>query len=430
MARAEHRLRARAAARGGIVAALDIGCSKIACLIARQTPDTPGGFEFLGGGRQQSRGFTGGAITDLDGLERAVRLAVEDAERQAGERIEHVTLGVAGPTVDSRLVAAGVEIGGRQVTAKDVDRVQTAALAKAADKSKIVLSAHVVAYRIDGQEGVRDPRGMHADKLGVLISVVSAPKSLVRNFEECLGRAHLGVEGLAPAAIASGVGALIEDERDNGAICIDMGAGVTSIAVFLNGAPAWIGFAPSGGGRVTADIAQGLGTTFAAAERLKTVCGTVDFDGPGSAERIEAPRLGDDGRLETAKLPRKDLARVIAPRVEETLELVRDRLEASALRKVLPRRSVLTGGASQIPGLRDLAASTLGMPVRIGRPAAAEILGESFASPAFSTASGLLAYRSLGLFDASRAGAASLIGGGRAGGGLVNGTYRWLKENF
>ncbi|MEL6325118.1 MAG: cell division protein FtsA [Pseudomonadota bacterium] len=432
MSRPQHRLpAARSLPKpGALIAALDIGCSKVSCLIGRRDPDRPNSFVFLGGGRQQSRGFKNGVITDLEGLERAVRLAVEDAERLAGERIERVILGVTGPKLVCNLVSANLPLSGGPVGPRDVKRVEAAALARGALKDHHVLTAHPVAYRIDGQDGVRDPRGMHGDSLGVLVNLVQAPNSLLLNLVECVARAHLEVERLVPSAIATAMGTLIEDERDNGAVCLDLGAGVTMASIFMNGVPAWLGLVPAGGEHVTADLAQGLGTTFAAAERLKTVHGQTDPDAPGHAERIECPQLGDDGRLEAVRLEKRRLSEIIAPRIEETLEYVQQLLESSQLKSVLPRRAVLTGGASQLAGVRETASRILGMPVRLGRPVAADKLGENYASPAFSTASGLLAYVLADLPDAMRtAGPVGLAPGGVSG-GVVNKAFDWLRENF
>ncbi|HPE47567.1 MAG TPA: cell division protein FtsA [Hyphomonas sp.] len=414
----------------GTVAALDIGCSKITCLIGRNDGRSPRGFRILGAGRQQSRGFTGGTITDMEGLERAIRLAVEDAEREAGEQISNVVLGITGQKLSCTLVTAAIEIGSREITAKDVKKVQAQALAQVSTKGAELLAAWPVAYRTEAEDGIREPQGMYAHELGVLLSVVTAPKSVVKNLVECVGRAHLGVSALVPSSIASGAGTLIDDEIENGAICIDMGAGVTAVSVYLNGSPAWLGLVPVGGAHVTADLAQGIGTTFAAAERLKSVYGTANLEGPGLAERIEVPRLGDDGRLQAARMERGQLAGIIAPRVEEIFEFVQKTLDSSGVRRVLPRRIVLTGGASLLPGAREVAARILNAPVRLGKPTNAEFLGETLATPAFSTAAGLLMYSELGFADAARAAAASRKDGPESRSGVVNKVFHWLEENF
>jgi cell division protein FtsA len=401
----------------------------------RPDTDNPRRMAILGGGRQQTRGFSGGNITDMEGLERSIRLAVEDAEREAGEPITEVILGITGPKLTSRLVSATIDIGERAITAKDVRRLHGQVLARAAQSQSSrqdeILSAWPVVYTIDRAAGrVRQPVGMIAGSLSVKMSIVSAPRAIVKNLVECVGRAHLGVRQLVPSAIASGAGTLIEDEIENGAVCIDLGSGVTAVSVYLHGSPAWLGLVPAGGTHVTADIAQGIGTTFAAAERLKNVYGTADLDGPGLAERIEAPRLGDDGRLHASRIERAEIARIIAPRIEEIFELTQAALARSDVKSVLPQRVVLTGGASQLPGVREVAARVLGAPIRLGRPVLAETLGEQLATPAFSTASGLLLYPELGFTDAARAGVSSLeaeAGGGR---GWMNTVLYWLKENF
>ena len=419
----------------GTVAALDIGCSKTTCLIARPDADNPRRMTILGAGRQQTRGFAGGTITDMEGLERSIRLAVEDSEREAGEPITEVILGITGPKISSRMSSATVDISGRVVTAKDVRRLHAQALSRAAQASggrhEEILSAWPVVYTIDKAAGrVRQPVGMIAGSLSVQMSIVSAPRAVVNNLVECVGRAHLCVRQLVPSAIASGAGTLIEDEIENGAVCIDLGSGVTAVSVYLNGSPAWLGLVPAGGSHVTSDIAQGIGTTFAAAERLKSVFGTADLEGPGLAERIEAPRLGDDGRLHASRLERGEIARIIAPRVEEIFEMAAKLLAQSDVRTVLPQRVVLTGGASQLPGVREVASRILKTPIRLGRPVLAESLGETLATPAFSTASGLLLYPDLGFTDAARAGASSLETEAGGSPGWTNAVLHWLKENF
>jgi cell division protein FtsA len=427
----------RAAGRSGLAdgdhfAALDIGGSKVVCLIARRDRRASGGFVLAGSGRQQSRGFTGGAITDIDALERTVRLAVEDAEREAGQRISRVRVGLTGAKIGCQLVSGGCMTAGREVSQRDVRRAHNACLAQAQTKGREILGTWPVAYRVDDQEGVREPVGMIGSQVGALVNVVSAPASVVRNLVECVSRAYLRIEQIVPSSTASGLGALVDDERDNGTVCIDMGAGATTVCVMLNGAPAWLSLVPAGGFHVTADLAQGLGTTFPAAERLKTVHGQADRDAPGLAERIEVPRLGDDGRLNAVRMPRQRLVEIILPRIEEVFEIVHGRLSASPLARVMPKRVVLTGGASQLRGVREVAGRVLGVPVRLGRPVMAENLGENLSTPAFSTAAGLLDLSMSGNSGAIGAGLASGQAGGVASGsgGMVNRSFQWLRENF
>lgn len=430
MATVAKRRPSRVGKHQGLIAALDIGCSKISCLIGEPLENNPTHFEFRGGGRQQSRGFEGGVVTDMEALERAIRLAVEDAERQAGEAISSVVLSVTGPRLESEIKTASINVSGRAITAKDVKKVQAQAVEAAKRKNRDILTAFPVVYRIDDQEGIRDPRGMFGEELSAVISLVTAPSSLVKTLLEVIGRAHLTVDQIVPAAIAAGYGALIEDERENGAVCVDMGAGVTTTSVFLNGVPAWITFVPSGGQHVTSDLAQGLGTTFAAAERIKTLYGGVDPKGVGASERVECPILGDDGRLQAGRRARSDLAQIIGPRVHELLEFITSRLQKSPMRGVLPHRAVFTGGASQIRDLNSLAESKLNLKVRMAKPVAANALGDAYSGPAFSTASGLLTYYLAGTPDVLRTAEAGGIEDRSGREGWINRVFRWLRENF
>lgn len=411
-------------------AVLDIGCSKITCLIGRADAENPYRYQIMGSGKQKSRGFSAGAITDLEGLERSIRVAIEDAEREAGHTITSLTLGITGPHVTCNWQIAELKLSNREISKKDIRCIHEEALSGIDRKTHEILAAWPVSYQVDEQGGVRDPSGMIGSTFKVVLSVVTAPRSIVRNLIECLNRTHINVDRLVPSAIASGAGALIEDEMEYGAICIDMGAGVTAVSVFLNGGPAWLDIFPLGGERVTRDITQGIGTTFAAAERLKTIYGACDFGQPGLNDAIEAARLDDFGRLRASSMTRRQLAEIITPRIEETFEQIQKRLLKTEFGENLPKRVVLTGGASQLPGIEDIAKRTLKAPVRLGKPVLSDFLGETLATPALSTGSGLLLYPSLGFVDAVWAGSSSTQRGSAAQENVVKQAFRWLKENF
>ena len=341
-----------------------------------------------------------------------------------------MVLGITGPRVSSQLAEAEISVGQREISGRDLQKLHAEAMSGERVKGLDVLGAYPVMYGVDDANDIRDPIGMIGDRVRVLLHIVSAPTSLVKNLTECVNRAHLGVERAIPSALASGAGALIADEIENGATCIDFGSGVTSVSVFLNGVPAWLDLVKVGGAHITGDIAQGIGTTFAAAERLKNIYGSVDHEGPGMAERIETPKLGDDGRLKAARMERGNLVGIIIPRVEEVFEMLRARMAQGDLKSALPRRTVLTGGSSQMSGMRDLAARVLQQPVRLGRPVDADVLGEKYGNPAFSTAAGLISYDVRGFADVAQAGASSAFAGGPAGRGVVARVLHWIKENF
>lgn len=416
---------------GQTLATLDLGATKIACLIAKATAPGMGSFELLGHGQQSSKGLKNGTVIDMDGLERSIRLAVEDAERMADHQINSVRLSISGPSLCTHRVTCELNMDGREVTPKDVLKLLEKALASAENDKQQILHAMPFSYIVDGNEGVRDPRGMFADRLGVVMTLVTLPKPIYKNLVLCVSRAHLSVESVSAGPVMSSEAVLIDDERDNGAICIDMGGGSTGVSVYLNGTLAFLETLAIGGNHISSDIAQGHGTTVPAAERIKTLHGSVLATTSNRSELVEAPRLGDDGRLQAARIPRAELSRFIEPRVEETFELISKTLSKSGLGGRLPRRAVLTGGASDLPGVRELASRVLSMPVRLARPLHAAQLGEECQRPTFSTAAGLLTFdharggdpkatRKMVKHDTDPAGDAGMFG--RA--------YDWLKEYF
>jgi cell division protein FtsA len=422
-------VRDRAHGRGTIMAALDIGSSKVACMIARRSDATNDEPRVAGAGSQATKGVRAGAVVDLDNLERSIRLAVEQAERAADLRISDVVLGVSGPDLRSDIVRAKLAMGGREVTAQHVREVRMAALEGFQPQGREVLHSAPLGFSVDGTAGIKDPRGMFAGTLTASFLVVSAPTAGLRNIVQCVSRAHLTVTAILAAPYAAGLACLVEDEAEQGAMVVDFGAGVISAAAFSDGGLLHVETLPMGGSRATSDLAQGLGTTFAAAERMKIHYGAVCLADVDALDMVEAPRLGQDGRLEAAQCSRADIAQVLRPRVEEILELLDGRLsKASASGRPLPRRIVLTGGGAQLAGLKELAEDVFRAPVRLAKPANVKGLGETYSSPAFAAASGLLRWDLMGGPDASRSGVerAALD----PGGSLVRQVFGWVQKNF
>ncbi len=382
--------------KGSILAALDIGSHKIACFIGRIVDDE-GAIEVLGVGYQGSKGIKGGAVIDIDYAENAIRSTVHAAENMAAEAMKgyplrEVIINVPGIYAHSDVVGVSVQISGHAITGNDVRR----ALAKAQDQ---VLSADYelihtipVGYRIDGQEGIRDPRGMVGQQLDVGIHMVKADLGPLQNMASCIERSHLDIVALGSSAYAAGLACLVEDEMDLGCTVIDMGAGVTSFAVFQGGVMIYSDAVPLGGAHVTNDIAKGLTCSNADAERLKTLYGSAMVTSGDENELIEVPQLGETDRHSPNHIPRSLLIGIIQPRLEEILEIVRARLKDSGLGSHIGRRVVLTGGASQMPGIRELSQSILDKQVRLGRPIRLNSLPDGVSGPAFATAAGLLTY--------------------------------------
>lgn len=421
----------RARKIGQLVTALDIGATKISCLISRTTPPSQGGLEVIGHGQQSSRGVKGGVVIDMEGLERAVRLAVEDAERAADVQVTGIRLGLSSASVTTHLVRGEIDMNGREISQKDVHRLLERTIGAATDEKLHILHAVPFSYSIDGNDGVRDPRGMFAEKLGVAMNVVTMPMPVYRNLVLCVSRAHLSVESVNAAGFAAADAILTDDERDNGAICIDLGGGNTDVVAFMNGTLGYLETLSVGGMHVTSDLAHGIGTTVPAAERIKNLYGNVLDKKSGPTEFIEVPIIGDDGRLQASRLPRSDLTKYMTPRVEETFELISKRLSASGLGGRLPRRVVLTGGGSDLPGIRELASRVLGMPVRLGRPVRGDEFGEVCQRPSLSAAVGLLTLGMTGPGKSPQKTPTSPLRSHAAGDGSVFGkAFVWIKENI
>jgi cell division protein FtsA len=253
-----------------------------------------------------------------------------------------------------------------------------------------VIHSVPVGFSVDDSRGIRDPRGMLGERLGVNMHVVTASGASVRNLSSAIGRSHLEIEALVVSPYAAGLSCLVEDEIGLGVTVIDMGGGTTTIGVFFDGNLIFADYVPVGGGHVTNDIARGLSTPVAHAERLKTLFGSSISSSTDEREMIAVPQIGEEDEGHVNHVPKSLLVGIIAPRIEETFELVRNRLEASGFDKVAGRRVVLTGGACQLHGAREFAGLILDKQVRIGRPQRVAGLAEATGGPAFATTAGLL----------------------------------------
>lgn len=375
-------------ARNSIIGALDIGSSKICCFIAAH--DGNERLRVIGIGHQASRGIKAGGVVDMDAAEESILAAVHTAERMADETVREVIVGFAGGAPTSRMVNLQTGVNGGPVRDTDLRRLLYGGGTLDSSLDRTVLHALPVGYSIDGSNGIRDPRGMHGQTLAVHVHEVTAAASAVQNITTCVQRCHLSVSEVVTNSYASGIASLVPDETELGVTVIDMGGGTTSIAVFVEGSPVLVDSVPVGGGHVTSDIARGLATPLAHAERLKTLHGSALPSPSDERETVAAPQVGEDESGEPTQLPKSFLVSIVAPRIEETFELVRDRLRAGGMESAAGRRVVLTGGASQLPGVPELAARMLDKQVRIGRPAGIDGLALATNGPAFTACTGLL----------------------------------------
>jgi cell division protein FtsA len=411
--------------RNGLIAAPDVGSTKVCCFLARVQDD--GMPRIVGIGHQVARGMRAGAVVDLDELEHSIRAAVDAAEDMAGERVKAVVVNLSGGTPGSTNVKVEVSMNGHAVNEADIRRMLDHGRAHHEAADRDLIHAIPVDYTIDGNEGIRDPRGMYGERLGVAIHVISAAIGPVRNLMTVVHRCHLDIESRVVSPFASGLACLVEDEKELGVTCIDMGGGTTSIAVFVAGQLVHTDVIPVGGHHVTNDIARGLSTPLSYAERMKTLFGSAIPSPADDREMLKVPLVGEGEDGASNQVPRSMLIQIIQPRLEETLELVRSHLEKSGFDKMAGRRVVLTGGASQMQGVRDLAGLVLDKQVRLGRPVGLHGLPESTNGPAFSTCAGLIRY-ALVHQPVAKAGRKAAQNQEIPGGWGRIGT--WLKRNF
>jgi cell division protein FtsA len=422
--------------RAAVVAGLDIGTSKIVCIIARLEPQAPQdalrrrshGVRILGFAHTAASGIKAGSVVDLMEAEDMVRQAIDIAESMAGVQLDSVVVSLSGGRVGSERFVAGIELAGGAVTNGEIARVLAAASRHSVRDARAVLHSLPIGYALDAATGIREPRGMLGHRFGVDMHMVTADVATVRNLMLTVERSHLSVEAMAASPYVAGLAVLADDEADLGAATIDLGAGTTTLAVFSGGRFVHADGFALGGHHITMDLARGLNARIADAERIKAIYGSVLTGGSDERDMITIPPVGDDEREPPHFVARAAIVRIIKPRVEEILEMARDRLAASPFASEPRARVVLTGGASQLAGIADLAARILRRPVRIGRPLGLAGLPEAAKGPAFAVAAGLLVYPQaahLEHFEPRRT--RQLMTGT---GGYMARVGQWLRESF
>lgn len=375
----------------GLFGVLDIGTSKICCLIGKA--DTDGAIRVVGTGLHASRGVRAGGVVDLDAAHHAIHTAVAEAEQRAGHGLRAVTVNLTCGQPESRLFNVEWPVGGRAVTETDIRRIVIEGRGRAEVAGREIIDVMPLAFAVDDAQGVADPRGMHCERLSARLHVIDAGASAIQNVMATLDRLSLGLDELVSAPMAAGMATLVEDERQLGATVIDMGGGTTGMAVFSEGQLLHSSLLPVGGLHVTNDIARILSTPLAHAERLKTLYGSVQASPDDDREMLPIPLVGEEEH-NVHRVPRAEVVKIIRPRLEETFELVKARLDAAGLAHEAGNRVVLTGGASQLSGVREMASRILDRQVRLGKPAHVRGLPEIASGPAFATAAGLLTWAS------------------------------------
>ncbi len=387
----------------GVVAILDVGSSKIACLVLRfdgsNGPiDEAGGvgslagqsgFRVVGAATTRSRGVQFGEVTAMQETERAIRTALQAAQKMANIRVDHVIACFSGADPRSYGLDAQLELEGQIVTGQDVARVLADCEVPYYGEGREVLHAQPVNFALDHRSGLSDPRGQLGQSLSVDMHMLTVDAAAVQNLAHCIKRCDLELAGIASSAYVSGISSLVEDEQELGAACIDLGGGATGVSIFIKKHMIYADSVRMGGDHVTSDISMGLQIPAANAERIKTFYGGVQATGMDDRELIEIGGETGDWEHDRRTVSRAELIGIMRPRVEEILEEVRARLDAAGFEHLPSQQIVLTGGASQIPGLDGLAGKILGHQVRLGRPLRVHGLPQAATGPGFASAVGM-----------------------------------------
>lgn len=375
------------ATRSGLIAALDIGSSKIACIIARTDSS---GIKVLGSALHELQGIRSGAVTSLELAEESIRQAVDRAEQLSDHRIQDVILSVQCGQPKNLTARAERAIGGALVTDAHLREILAAGKRNCREQGYDTVQAMPSGYIVNSARGVRDPRGMFCERLGVTLHAVAVRSGPLQNLRLAVERCHLTIARQLHASYASALSTLAPDETSLGATLIDLGAGVTSIAVFMEDALVHVDTIPIGGAHVTSDIARMFSTPLGAAERIKSLYGSALGDLEVGTDMIEVPQMGEEGEEAGQRIKRSLLTRVIQSRMEEIFTHMRDRLRDAGFDVAAGRRAVLTGGGCQLAGTRELAGRVLNKQVRLGRPVTIPGLAAATAGPAYATALGLV----------------------------------------
>src|SRR6476660_2177922 len=368
-----------------LIVALDIGTSKVACLVAELRAD--GSLEILGMGGHESKGLKKGVVVNIEATVAAIQRALEEAELMADCKIGSAFVGIAGSHIRSFNSTGMVAIKDREVSAIDVERAVETAKAVNIPTDQQILHVLRQEFIIDGQEDVREPVGMSGVRLEVKVHIVTGAVSAAQNIIKCVRRCGLAVSDLILQPLASAMAVVSEDEKDLGVAVVDIGGGTTDLAVFTYGAIRHTAVIPIARDQITNDIAMALRTPTKDAEDLKQRYGCALSQLADPQQMIEVPGIGERASRE---LSRKTLAEVIEPRVEELYSLVQAELRRSGYEELLSSGIVITGGSSLMQGMVELGEEIFHMPVRVGVPQYSGALAEVVKHPRYSTGVGLL----------------------------------------
>jgi cell division protein FtsA len=382
-------------------AAVNVGSFRISAMIMGETET--GELQVLGSGHRAAAGIKRGYVTDMEAATFAIRDAVERAEKSANTSVRSVWIACAGAGLASHVVAVDIEIGGRRIEDEDVEQLLIHAREMIQPDGRTVLHAQPAHYTLDGAHGVANPRGLHAERLGVEIHVMLADGAPVRNLTEAVQNAHLEVEGVVAAPIAAGHACLTIEERELGVALVEIGADVTNVAVFAGGMLLGLRAVPMGSADITDAIASSFGIRRSQAERLKCVSGSavaspadhrelIPVNGPGDgSEGLPAGPLAR-GADDKNRIVRAELVGVVTQHLALLTGEIGKALKEMGFSGTRAGQVVLTGGGAELAGMADFVQGALGQPVRLGRPPQLAGMPEAHHAPGFATLAGLCLY--------------------------------------
>lgn len=373
------------------LATLDVGSSKVSCLIAHVGRDKK--IEIVGHGYNASHGIKNGIITDINQATLSICNAVESAEQMANERINNVIINISGEKTCCAVQNNSISLHkSRPVSDNDIDKLIAKCNSRLNAADKELIHSLPLNYRLDKGEPLKDPRQIYGETLSLDMLFGFYPAILYKNLSSAIDNAHLEIAGRVFSAYASGLACLVEDEKELGATIIDIGGGTTSIATFSGGFPVNFSTIPVGGNNITNDIAWGLTTSFAHAEDLKNRHGCAFLISKDQSELLNVYPVGEEDDNSIRQIHKSELIDIIAPRVEEIFEMVARKLNDHGLRNLSNHRVVLTGGSAQLSGIREVASLVLDKQVRIGIPKNIPNIPQPLYNPTFSAALGMMLF--------------------------------------
>lgn len=411
-----------------IRAVLDIGTSKAVCLIGKEEPGL--GLRIIGSGQAAIEGVKSGAVVDLEKAKVGIRSAVRRAEKKSGVAVRSVSVNVSSRSLSSHRMEVETAFASGAVAERDLKRLKQESLSKQARPETVILHAMPLDWKVDQERGIKDPTGMYGSRLSVHMHFVKADIGPLRNLAHCVELSHIQMGSARAAPLAAAEAVLTDDEKDLGATVIDLGAGVTSYAIYRHNQLLHVGAVGRGGANITHDLAIGLSTPPEAAERIKRIYGSALF-GLDDRQPVPCPPVGAMDNLSSH--PKAFVVEIIRAQLELIMAKIKASVDAKGLGPYMGRKIVLTGGGALLTGISEYVTSIFNMPVRVGRVHSVLGLEEHQSAPDFAVAMGLM---KLDFMQRAETISGPLDLSGRqfrtrryAGGGIGQ-SLQWLKDNF